>query len=384
MKEEINYAYIYWLSSLNNISPEKRRIACESAGGAGRLYGMSARGLDGLHLFTEKETACIIKAQKECRPEEMWSEFQKNFGSAGMRFIPYDSPDYPERLKEIYNAPFALFVLGRLPDDDKKSVSVVGARSCSEYGRSVAQMLGRKLAEHGVQVISGMAIGIDSASHAGALSAGGDTFAVLGCGCDVCYPRSSRNIYDNILAGSGGIISELLPETQPQPYYFPMRNRIISALADIVVVVEARERSGSLITADLALEQGKDIYAVPGRYLDKLSVGCNRLIEQGAGIFTDMDSFLKNTGIAEDVRTDKITLAASAHSDGEKKGPQAASPLSDEAKKVYDCLDLSAKSLDEIIALSGMDLLTVLDALDTLKKNNIAQETFQNYFCKKI
>ncbi len=370
MKEEINYAYIYWLSSLNNISPEKRRIACESAGGAERLYRMSSKQLADLHLFSEKEAACITKAQNDCRPEEMWSEFQKNFGRAGMRFIPYDSPDYPERLKEIYNAPFAVFVKGDLPANDKKSVAVVGARSCSEYGRSVAQMLGRTLARHGVQVISGMAIGIDSASHAGALSAGGDTFAVLGCGCDVCYPRSSHNIYDNILSSGGGIISELIPGTQPQPYFFPMRNRIISALADTVVIVEARERSGSLITADFALEQGKDIYAGPGRYLDKLSVGCNRLIEQGAGIFTDMDSFLKNTGIEEDIK--------------DKKSPQAASSLSEEAKHVYDCLDLSAKSLDEIIALSGMDLLTVLDALDTLKKNNIAQETFQNYFCKKI
>ncbi len=370
--------YIFWLSSLIKIGPEKRRLASKLAGGPENLYKMTSKQLADLHIFTEKEMACIVKAQRECSPEEMWNEFQDRFGRpsgtdsgrAMMRFVPYDSPEYPEHLKNIYDAPVAIFVKGRLPDDSKKSVAVVGARSCSEYGRSVSQLLGRTLAKHGVQVISGMAVGVDSASHAGSLGAGGDTFAVLGCGCDVCYPRSSRNIYDNILSGSGGIISELLPGTQPQPHFFPIRNRIISALADIVIIVEARERSGSLITADFALEQGKDIYAVPGRYLDNLSAGCNRLIEQGAGIFVDMDSFLNNTGIVKDVK--------------KKKEGRSAPKLTEEAQRVYDCLDLSAINLDEIILRSGLDLLTVLDALDILKRNHLAQETFQNYFCKII
>ncbi len=362
--------YIYWLSSLIKIGSEKRRRVSELAGGPKNLYKMSSKQLTELHMFTEKELACIVKAQRECSPEEMWHEFREKHSRDGMRFIPYDSPEYPDHLKNIYNAPFALFVKGRLPNDEKKSVAVVGARSCSEYGRSVSKLLGRTLAEHGVQVISGMALGVDSASHAGSLEAGGDTFAVLGCGCDVCYPRSSHNIYDNILSGSGGIISELLPGTQPQPHFFPMRNRIISALADIVIIVEARERSGSLITADFALEQGKDIYAVPGRYLDSLSAGCNRLIEQGAGIFVDMDSFLKNAGIVEDVK--------------KKKEGRSSPKLTEEAQLVYECLDLSARNLDEIISLCGLDLLTVLDALDVLKRDHLAQETFQNYFCRKI
>ncbi len=362
--------YDFWLASLIKIGPEKRKRVSELVGGPENLYEMSSKQLSDLHMFTEKELACIVKAQRECSPEEMLQEFLEKHARAGMRFIPYVSLEYPERLKNIYNAPFALFVKGRLPDDAKKSVAVVGARSCSEYGRSVSRMLGRTLAEHGVQVISGMALGVDSASHAGSLDAGGDTFAVLGCGCDICYPRSSRNIYENILSGSGGIISELLPGTQPQPHFFPMRNRIISALADIVIIVEARERSGSLITADFALEQGKDIYAVPGRYLDSLSAGCNRLIEQGAGIFVDMDSFLKNAGIVEDVK--------------KKKEGRSATKLTEEEQLVYECLDLCAKNLDEIITLSGLDLLTALDALDVLKRDHLVQETFQNYFCRKI
>ncbi len=359
----------YWMAALGPVSHEKRRRVCENVG-AKQFYRMSAEQIGRLHLFTEKETAAILRAQRECDPGAMWHEFCAASGRAGMRFIPYDSADYPTHVKNIYNAPFALFVAGALPSEEKKSVAIVGARSCSEYGRSVAGQLGRTLAEHGVQVISGMAAGIDSASHAGALEAGGDTFAVLGNGCDVCYPRSSRRIYENILSGSGGILSELPPGTQPQPYFFPMRNRIISALADIVVIVEARERSGSLITADFALEQGKDIFAVPGRYLDSLSVGCNRLIEQGAGIIVDMDSFLKNAGIAEETR--------------HRKARSAVPDLSEEAARVYDCLDLSARYLDEIASDAGLSLLAVLEALDTLKKNHLAQEPHQNYFCRKL
>ncbi len=369
MKQTIT-PYDYWLASLCPVSHEKRRQVCERIGGAERFYSLTPDQLAGLHLFSEKETAHILKAQRECPPDEMWRSFTEQAKKSGMRFIPYHSPDYPERLKQIYNAPYALFVMGRLPEEGRKSVAVVGARSCSEYGRSVAQALGRVLAEHGVPVISGMALGVDSASHAGALSAGGDTFAVLGGGCDVCYPRSSRTIYENILSGQGGILSEQLPGTQPKPLFFPMRNRIISGLADILIVVEARERSGSLITADLALEQGKDVYAVPGRYLDQLSVGCNRLIEQGAGIFVDMDSFLRNIGVVQEEK--------------HKRADRASPALSPEAEQVWRCLELSAKYLDQITEESGLSLLSVLAALDELKRNDLAQETVQNYFIRKI
>ncbi len=362
--------YQFWLAALQTPSREKRRRACALAGGAEAFYRMSPEQLAGLHLFTEKEADAVIKAQRECSPEAMWMEFLRTSGRSGMRFIPFDSPDYPERLRHIYNAPVALFVTGRLPDEEKKSIAVVGARTCSEYGRSIAHRLGRTMAKHGVQVISGMAAGVDSAAHAGALASGGDTFAVLGCGCDVCYPRISRNIYENIAGGGGGILSELLPGTQPQPWFFPMRNRIIAALADIVIIAEARERSGSLITADFALEQGKDVWAVPGRCLDNLSVGCNRLIEQGAGIFVDMDSFLLGTGIVTGTKN--------------KREGTAPPTLFGEEKLVYDHLGLEAKYLDSIAEESGLDLLTVLDALDTLKRKNLAQETFQNYFCKKL
>ena len=160
----------------------------------------------------------------------------------------------------------------------------MGARSCTPYGEKYALEYGKKLAECGIQVISGLARGVDGIGQRGALLGGGKTFAVLGSGVDVCYPKNHMGLYLDILEQEGGILSELPPGTPPLPQHFPRRNRIISALSDIVLVMEARERSGSLITADLALEQGKDVYALPGPVNSSLSQGCNRLIFQGAGI----------------------------------------------------------------------------------------------------
>ena len=191
-------------------------------------------------------------------------------------------PGYPEKLKVLESPPAGLYVLGKLPDPDRKTAAIVGARSCSVYGRRQARFFARALSARGIQIVSGLASGIDRAAHEGALEGGTQTFAVLGCGADVCYPRENFGIYRQIAQGGGGILSEFEPGSRPLGWHFPRRNRIISGLADLVLVVEARARSGALITADCALEQGKTVYAVPGRLEDPLSEGCNRLIFQGA------------------------------------------------------------------------------------------------------
>ncbi len=192
-------------------------------------------------------------------------------------------PGYPGRMSMLPGMPKALYLIGSLPEDDKPCAAIVGARMCSGYGRDTAYSLGFYLASRGIQVISGMAVGIDGHAQQGALDAGGRVFAVLASGPDVCYPITNYPIYERLLR-EGGVISEHGAGTKPLAPYFPSRNRIISALADVVIVVEAKERSGSLITADFALDQGKTVLAVPGRVGDALSEGCNRLISQGAGI----------------------------------------------------------------------------------------------------
>lgn len=181
----------------------------------------------------------------------------------------------------------------------------------------MAKVLAAALSRQGIQIISGMARGIDRDAHMGCLEAGGNTYAVLGSGADTCYPKENRFLYDKIKV-SGGIISELMPGTDPQKMFFPMRNRIISGLSDIVVIVEAKKRSGSLITADFAMEQGKDVYVIPGRVTDTLSYGCNSLIKQGAGIIYNIDEFVSDitmTGFTECTQMDfrKIYLIKKKH-----------------------------------------------------------------------
>ncbi len=198
------------------------------------------------------------------------------------RFIPFTSSEYPDKLRNISNPPFALYVRGELPKADVPSVAIIGARACSEYGKIVAKRFGKSLGSMGVQIISGMAKGIDGIAQQGALDGGGKTFGILGSGVDVIYPPENEILYKNIIR-QGGILSEYPPGMEAQSGFFPQRNRIISGLADILLVVEARKRSGTYITVTQALEQGKEVFVVPGRITDSLSEGCNFLLTQGAG-----------------------------------------------------------------------------------------------------
>ena len=240
-----------------------------------------------------------------------------------------DSSVYPARLKELPGMPKQLYYIGSFPDDAKPTAAIVGARLCSPYGRIQAFNYGKFLSEHGVQVISGMAAGIDAEGHKGALEGGTPTFAVLGNGVDICYPSSSRGIYRRIPEKNGGIISEYEPGTKGRAYYFPARNRIISGLADLVLVVEAKEKSGSLITAACALEQGKMVYAIPGAVNDALSRGCHKLIYDGAGIAYSPEILLDEWGLSVKKKTNL--------SEKSKLG------LATDLDLVYSCLDLRPK-----------------------------------------
>lgn len=201
-----------------------------------------------------------------------------------IKFVTCRDQEYPASLKKIKNPPYAVCCIGALPCGEMPSVAVIGARECSEYGRYVAEAFGVRLAQRGILVISGMARGIDGIAQQAAIKGGGKTFAVLGCGVDICYPASNRALYEKIISTGGGILSVFPPGAEPRKQNFPERNRIVAGLSDVLLVVEARQKSGTWITVDMALEQGKNVYAVPGRLTDRLSDGCNLLIRQGAGI----------------------------------------------------------------------------------------------------
>lgn len=195
--------------------------------------------------------------------------------------ISAGSPDYPALLKEIKNYPKELFYIGNRKLLKKRCAAVVGSRNTTGYGRSTAVAISKRLAGKDVAVVSGLAKGIDTCAHRGALTAGGSTIAVLGCGVDICYPRENSGIKREI-EEAGLVISEYAPGTEPQRYHFPQRNRIISGISEVTVVVQARNNSGALITAELAAEQGREVCAVPGNIDSQYNLGSNKLIKDGA------------------------------------------------------------------------------------------------------
>jgi DNA processing protein len=206
------------------------------------------------------------------------------------------SARYPPLLAQLHDPPAKLYVRGDPDELARPAVAVVGARSCSAYGAQVARDLARELAASGVSVVSGLARGIDGEAHRGALAAGGTTIAVLGCGIDRDYPRSHASLAQRIRE-AGAIVSEYAPGVEPAPWRFPARNRIIAGLSLATVVVQARERSGALITADFALELGRDVFAVPGEITSALSVGTNDLLRQGAAPLTSTRDVLTALGL---------------------------------------------------------------------------------------
>ncbi len=234
----------------------------------------------------------IIKARSSIEPLEFWEELT----ARQIKTCCIEDPDYPALLANIFDPPYLFYYYGKRDICDRFCLAVVGSRSASTYGKNQARRFGRDLAEQGLTVVSGLARGIDSEAHRGVLETGGNTIAVLGCGLDIVYPRENQALFSEIRE-KGMIISEFPVNTPPEPGNFPVRNRIISGLSHGVLVVEAQKKSGALITADFALEQGRDVFAVPGPVTSRNSEGTNNLIKQGARLVSSVDDILEDYGL---------------------------------------------------------------------------------------
>ncbi len=266
-----------------------------------------------------------------------------------VRRLRLGGEQYPPLLRAIHDPPSVLWIRG---DGDLRALArpaaaIVGARSCTAYGRSVARSLGREVAAAGAVVVSGLARGIDGEAHRGALDAGGTTVAVLGCGVDRDYPAAHAELARRIVELGGLVVSEYEPGVEPAPWRFPARNRIISGLTRVTVVVEARERSGALITADMALEQGREVMAVPGEITSAASMGTNGLIRQGAAPVTRVLDVLEALGLEE--RSADETPATAIH------------------VAVLEALTAGATGVDDIARSSGLAASAVASALIALE-----------------
>ncbi len=277
---ESNLEYWIWLSSLVKITPRKRLALLKYFGDPVGLWQAGENELRASQMCTPK----IISYIMDTATRKGAGDLTKRVYACGADVIAYNDPSYPQALKYTADPPAVLYCIGRLKPDEL-CVAVVGSRKATWYGLDMSKKLSSELARHGVTIVSGMARGVDSKAHYGALEAGGRTIAVLGCGVDVVYPKENRSLMNEICK-KGAVISEYIPGTEPIPFNFPARNRIISGLSEGVIIVEASEKSGSLITADYALEQGRDVFALPGNINSMNSSGTNRLIREGARIIT--------------------------------------------------------------------------------------------------
>lgn len=354
--------YWEWLCSIPGLYRMQQEILLRCFRNPEAVWRASQREMDYLREKGCAWTERIVQAQKNGTPEKTMHTNREK----GIQFISHEHTEYPARLAGLADKPYGLFYKGRLPDEAKKSVAVVGARMCTRSGRETAEQIGRRVAEAGGVVVSGAAYGIDGAAQWAAAEAGGESFAVLGCGADVCYPASHELLLRR-LSESGGVISEFPPGTPPVRTHFPVRNRIISGLSDVVAVIEARRKSGSLITAEYAVCQGKTVYAVPGALQDELSEGCNELILQGANIILSVDFFIET--VFPDYKKEKKELS----------GDLALAPTE---KLVYSILGLHAKSIWELEACTVLSLAELSSALLSLELKGFIRETQRNYYMR--
>lgn len=296
----------------------------------------------------------------------------KKASDAGATIVGYFDETYPGILREIYDPPIVLFVKGKLPDlEAGPAVAVVGSRTPSLYGRRMARTIARDLAGAGVVVVSGMAVGVDTAAHEGALDAAGVTVAVLGGGLSRIYPSENKGLADKICM-RGALLSEYPMEMSARAEYFPVRNRLISGLSQAALVVEAKEKSGALITADSALEQGRDVFALPGNADSAWSVGTNRLLKQGAKVAITADDILDDLRWTGAPRLPKDSASA-----------EPAPNLNADEQQLWNLVGEAPMAVDLLIEQSGLKPQRVMSALSCLEVKGVIQQLPGKRFIRK-
>lgn len=355
------WKYEYWFACVKGVRSRVKRELRERMKTAKEIYYIEETRFSA--YLREEEAKQMTESIKTWDLEAEYTGLEQ----AGILFLPYFHQEYPEELKLLAQPPYAIYLKGQPLRRNVMRAAIVGARQCSPYGEHMAAVFAESLAEAGVEIISGMARGVDGAAQRGALNGKGVSYGVLGSGVDICYPRENIGLYED-LQERGGLLSELPPGAPPLAQHFPARNRIISALADVVLVMEAKEKSGSLITADQALEQGKEVYALPGPVNSELSKGCNLLLRQGAGVLLSPENLLEDLQIAG--------------RESVKKKLKSKIKLETGENMVYSCLDFYPKSLNQLMGETKLEISDLLNQLVSLQVQGYVREISKNYYMK--
>lgn len=346
------------LSRVAGVGPVTFRTLVDALGSAEAVWRAPASTLVSVG-------GCSRQVVDALRAFDGWAQVDAELArlaSLGGRLLTFPSADYPVHLRRIHDPPPVLYTLGDLPSDERRMIAVVGSRRATPYGTATATRLASELAAAGFVVISGLARGIDAAAHQGALQGGGQTVAVLGCGVDVAYPPEMRGLKDNV-RGHGAVVSEFPLGAPPDPHHFPARNRIISGMSLGVLIIEATAESGSLITAKLALEQGREVFAVPGNVGSPTSTGTNRLIKAGATLVETADDLLEQV-VAQVGRVARRSSAGAA----------PAVELTADERRIFDLLSWEPAHVDELTSRSCVTPDRLAEVLLGLELKGVAKQ----------
>ncbi len=345
----------YWIAfnRVNGIGPARLRALLEQCGSIEAAWRSSVQDLRAARLDRATIEA-LLEARRTVEPSREFERVKRS----GVTAYTWDDPEYPQGLRTIDRSPPVIYVRGALTPQDELAVAVVGTRHASAYGREVAHNVATALAQNGVTVVSGLALGVDTVAHRAALEAGGRTIAVLGSGLDELYPAQNRALAESI-AAQGAVVSDYALGTKPDARNFPPRNRIISALSRAVVIVEAGSRSGALITAEFAAEQGRELFAVPGSILNSGSVGCNNLIRDGATPLLSIDDVLSFLDI------ERV---------GYQRAVRATIPADPDEARVLAHLTTEPRHMDEIVRAAGLSSAQVSSLLVVMEIKGLARQ----------
>ena len=389
--------YWVWLSELPGLGNQARLALLRHFASPEEIYYADAEELELAEGLTKEQVQRVLQNKDLSGANRILGECQR----LSQRILTIQDAGYPRRLQNIFDPPCLLYVKGRLPEvDEEVLVAVVGTRSCTPYGIRCAEKLGFGLAAGGGIVVTGLAKGVDAAAARGALRAGGTVIGVTGNGLDVYYPYESRSLYDDV-AASGALLSEYPPGTEPEGRHFPVRNRIMSGLSLAALVVEAPVRSGAMITARLALDQGRDLFAVPGPIDAPASVGCIRLMQEGAGPVIDAWDLLREyehrfpdklrpAGPMPEMRVQTARRDMDAKPSEVTETPpelpvHSAEGLTDDQISLLAVLEpVNPIQVDDLIQASGIPARRVLSALTILEIDGLVQQHSGKFYTRTV
>lgn len=355
---------LVWLRSIPNIGSIKIKKMLEHFKNPINIWNADLYELSRLKFLSKRDLEEISKQKyKEELPKHL-----DNIYKHEIKILTLLDEEYPILLKSIYDPPAILFYKGSLAKEEK-SIAVVGSRKSSAYGTDITEKISTALCRHDITVVSGLARGIDSYAHNAAIKANGRTIAVLGCGLDCVYPRENSALFQKIQE-KGAVVSEFLPGTPPIAFNFPSRNRIISGMSRGVIVVEAGQKSGSLITADFALEQGREVFAVPGNLSSSNSIGTNRLIREGARIVTSMEDILDELKYFDDVGK----MAAIQFQAENQISKNIFDSLDKNEQKIVQCLKEGELHIDRLLQQADMNVAELNAVLIVLELSGIVEQ----------